>query len=333
MAFLKFTTDRTVKRLRWVMVGALLFDYFITILGQPNTYWQHPEAAVEINQGIYHSLSRGWPFYCFESLIIIVLMFLIVSILPRRTALFAIFTIILNHFFGASTWLCYHWHFGVGGLLVYGVILSAILVLWVPPMPSKATGGLFPQEPEAIMGEFKTILLVICVTLVLVDDSWRIWAWHDYTGSRAFARQFRLDVLHTNDTSGIGIFYSNTEQPIWTKFDFSNGVMESYYFRGKDTFDVTLSSNRPPRYGVFFRGPGKSVTWWLDDAGSGFFTDRIYYNTNGDFSKREVWYKEAWRLVDRRDGKNGLIIDGRWHQLARGTNETWTIEAVSTNRF
>jgi len=37
MRFFKLTTDRIVKRLRWVMVGTILFDDFITILGQPNT--------------------------------------------------------------------------------------------------------------------------------------------------------------------------------------------------------------------------------------------------------------------------------------------------------
>src|SRR5208282_940342 len=316
MAFLKSTTDRTVKRLRWVMVGFTLLDTFSTLLGQPSTYWQHPETANEMSQPWRDSLVHGWPYYCLDSLVVIALMFLIVSVIPRWIALFVLFYYILNHYFGASGWLYYHWNFGVGGLLIYGAILSAILVLCVLPTPSKATDGLFPQEPEARMGAFKTILLVICVTLVLADDSLRIWAWHDYTGSRAFARQFRLDALHTNDTSGIGIFYVKTKQPIWTKFDFSNGVMESYYFRGKDTFDVTLSSNQPPKYAVYFRGSGKSVTWWLDRPGIGSFTERIFYDTNGDFSKYEVWLDNTWQLVDRRDGTNGLVINGQWHRLA-----------------
>jgi hypothetical protein len=143
MRFFKLTTDRIVKRLRWVMVGTILFDDFITILGQPNTYWQHPEAAVEINQGIYHSLSRGLPFYLFYSLVIVLFAFLFVSILPRRIALIAIFTAILNHYFGASTWLCYHWNFGPGGAFIYGIILSVILVLWVFSTASKAS----PEKP------------------------------------------------------------------------------------------------------------------------------------------------------------------------------------------
>jgi hypothetical protein len=142
--------------------------------------------------------------------------------------------------------------------------------------------------------------------------------------------------MHTNDVSGLSINDAKTGQPIWTKFGFghdSNSIMESYYFQGKDAFDVTLSSNRPPRFGVYFRGPGKSVTWWLDRPGIGSFTERIYYGTNGDFSKHEVWFDNTWQLVDRRDEKNGLVIDGQWHQLTFDTNRAWTIETASTNHF
>jgi len=333
MAFLKSTTDRTVKRLRWVMVGFTLLDTFSTLLGQPSTYWQHPETANELSQSWRHSLNQGWPYFCLDSLIVLILVFLIVSIIPRRIALFVIFTYILNHFFGASWWLCYHWHFGVGGVLIYGIILSAILVLWVFPKPSKATDGLLPQEPDATMGASKTGLLVICITLLLADDSSRIWAWHDYAGYLTFAKQFRLEALHTNDMSGIGFFYANTEQPIWTKFDFSNNVMESYYFRGKDTFDVASSSDRPTKYSAYFHGPGKSVVWWLDRQGLGSFTERIFYDTNGDLSKYEVWLGHSWQLVDRRHGKNGVVIDGQWHQLAFDTNRAWTVETTTTNHF
>ncbi|HEY3932201.1 MAG TPA: hypothetical protein VGM58_07510 [Verrucomicrobiae bacterium] len=172
------------------------------------------------------------------------------------------------------------------------------------------------------------ILLVVVGLLFLIDIGWRVWVWHHYAAGREVLKNFKVEYLHTNDWSGIGIFDAKSDQPIWTKFDIghdSNSIMESYYFRGKDTFDVTVTSNRPPKYGVFFRGSGKSVTWWLDDVGSGLFTDRISYNTNGNFYKREIWYKEAWHLVDRRNETNGIVINGKWFQLGRDTNG-WTIE-------
>jgi len=187
------------------------------------------------------------------------------------------------------------------------------------------------------MKTFKTILLVVGVTLVLADVSWRIWTWHHYADYRAFVRQFTVGEMHTNDTLGLVIYDAKTGQPIWSKFEFGhdgNSIMESYYFQGKDTFDVALSSNRPPKYSVYFRGSGKSETWWLDRLGNGSFTERIYYYTNGEFSKREAWYHNQWQLVDRRDGTNGLVINGMWHAFARtGTNETWTLAGVSTNNF
>jgi hypothetical protein len=108
MAFLKFTTDRAAKRLRWVMVGATIFDKFNTLLGQPATYWQHPNTADEINQSWHYSLSHGLPFYLLDSFGIIVMLFLIVSLIPKKIALIVMLTAILNHFFGASFWLCYH---------------------------------------------------------------------------------------------------------------------------------------------------------------------------------------------------------------------------------
>jgi hypothetical protein len=112
----------------------------------------------------------------------------------------------------------------------------------------------------------------------------------------------------------------------------TNSKMETYYFRGKDVFDIALSSNRPPKYGVYFYGPGKSSTTWLDRRGIGSFTERIFYDTNGDFSKHEVCVDNTWQPVVRRNGKNGLVIDGRWHQLVFDANGALTIEGALTNR-
>jgi hypothetical protein len=139
MSFFKFTADRIVKRLRWVMVGVIIFDKLNTLFGQPATYWQHPETAEEMNHGVYHFLSGGFPTYLFYSVVSIIVLFLFVSIIPRKIALIVIFVAILNHYLGASTWLCYHWHFGAGGPLIYSIILSVILVWLIFPTPQKAS--------------------------------------------------------------------------------------------------------------------------------------------------------------------------------------------------
>ena len=186
------------------------------------------------------------------------------------------------------------------------------------------------------MRGFKTILLVVSIVLVAADISWRVWAWHHCSEGRAILQRFKVEYTHTNDVSSIGIYDAKSGQPIWTEFDFNHDGTpdnESYFFLGQDVFDITLSSNRPPKYSVWFRGPGKSVTWWLDHQGSGSFTERIFYDTNGVPAKHEVWYDNTWHLVERRDEKNGLVIDGQWRHLASNTNGTWTTEAVSTNHL
>jgi hypothetical protein len=184
------------------------------------------------------------------------------------------------------------------------------------------------------MRAFKTILLVVIALLVLADVSWRVWAWRHYAAGRAVLAHFKVEYTHTNDWSGIGIFDAKTSKPVWVRWDIGhdgNSSIESSYFQGHDVLDVTTTSNGPPKYSVFFGGPGKSVTWWLDRLGSGSFTERIFYDTNGVPAKHEVWYDNAWQLVDRRDGTNGLVIDGQWHQLAIDTNRTWTTKAASIN--
>jgi hypothetical protein len=183
------------------------------------------------------------------------------------------------------------------------------------------------------MKAFKGIPLWACIlgALLLANLAWISWNLHHYTDIRTAGKHFRMEVLHTNDASGVGLFLMNTgqEQPLWTEFNFGdNGSQSDYYFRGQDVFGITVSSNMPPRYNVLFRGPGKSVTWWLDRRGSGAFTERIFYDTNGITARHEVWYDNTWQLVDRRNGKNGLIITGEWSQLAFGTNGTWAIGTV-----
>ena len=46
MPHIKFTDHPIVKRLRWLMVGAICFSIFSTLLGQPESFWQRPETAI-----------------------------------------------------------------------------------------------------------------------------------------------------------------------------------------------------------------------------------------------------------------------------------------------
>jgi hypothetical protein len=136
MSFFKLTSDISVKRLRWVMVGAMLFDKMNTLLGQPGEYWQHPTAANEGDAFFRFFLSQGLPVYLFFSIAYISIVFWFVSVVPKRCGLIIIFAFLLGHFLGASTWLAYRWHFGITGPIVYGIILSVLIVL-----------SAFPERP------------------------------------------------------------------------------------------------------------------------------------------------------------------------------------------
>ena len=137
MPFITFTTDRIVRRLRWVVVCVTLSDKFVTILGQSHAYWLHPQRANEGNHLVRYFLSRGLPAYLLYSLAELSITFLLISILPRRLALVLIFTAIFGHFFGACTWLAYYWHFGACSPIIYGIILGVVLVPLVFSAPEK----------------------------------------------------------------------------------------------------------------------------------------------------------------------------------------------------
>lgn len=97
-----------------------------------------------------------------------------------------------------------------------------------------------------------------------------------------------------------------------------------YYCRGTNVLDVFDAPGRLPLYQFEFHGPGKSQVWWLNSGGGSFFTQRISYDTNGVLSKNELWYDRAWHSVDRRNGTNGIVINGQWHRIRYDTNHMVT---------
>ena len=187
------------------------------------------------------------------------------------------------------------------------------------------------------------IWTIILILLLLANLGWMWWNSSRHSGLRAAGKQFKIEMLHTNGASGVGIFEGKTEQPLWVEWDLdSDGKADqvNYFFQGKDVFDVSLSSNHPPKFSVYFRSSSADTTrrcrirmhpptvsrsrekrtWWIDDGGNGSFSERIYYNTNGNFYRREAWYNEAWQVVDRRNERNGIVINGAWRQLHLDTN-------------
>ena len=110
------------------MVCTMLVDSGITLLGQPSSYWHDPQSAREVNVLFRYCLCHGLPAYILTILIYIPVVFWLVSIFPRRLALVSVFSFLLGHYFGASTWLTYYWHLGMSAAVFYGIILSTAVV-------------------------------------------------------------------------------------------------------------------------------------------------------------------------------------------------------------
>jgi len=121
-------TDNIIRRLRWVMVCVILFDFANTLLGQPSTFWQHPETMNERNQLVHSIAAHGYLPLILFMLFYTVGAFFFVSIARKRLALIGLFSFILCDYHGAAAWLERHWGFGSAGFIIYGILLAVVLV-------------------------------------------------------------------------------------------------------------------------------------------------------------------------------------------------------------
>lgn len=137
MQLIKFPDDQVVKRLRWVMIGAMLFSMVNTLCGQPESFWRNPETAIRgdglsIHNATNHTfdffLGQSWQAYLIASLIYLLALFLIVSMLPRAAALITIFAVVFAHYFGACNWLAVRWHLGMKASTLYSLVLAPMIV-------------------------------------------------------------------------------------------------------------------------------------------------------------------------------------------------------------
>jgi hypothetical protein len=129
----EFNANMIVRRLRWVMVGAMIFDSANTLLGQPSSYWEHPETANEGFQLARFFIVRGPSAYLFYDMVIFSGYLFFVSNIPAKAGLLAVSAITISSYFGGCTWLYYHWHLGAKGPVIYGIILSVVYVLLAFP--------------------------------------------------------------------------------------------------------------------------------------------------------------------------------------------------------
>ncbi len=110
------------------MAGVILFDMAATFAGQPASYWSDPATVHEGNRLFHWVMSRGYPVAMLVDAVYLAGSVLLVSILPWRLGLTLLFALVLGHYFGGSTWLCFRYGLGAQGMVLYGLLLAAVLV-------------------------------------------------------------------------------------------------------------------------------------------------------------------------------------------------------------
>jgi hypothetical protein len=116
------------NKLRWLLVAVILFDFAVTILGQPASYWHDPLSADEGNALFRWFMVRGAVCYFAFILSYVVGVWALVTALPRKAALITGLIFLLAHYFAASTWLSYHFRLSMAGPIMYAVVLSIALM-------------------------------------------------------------------------------------------------------------------------------------------------------------------------------------------------------------
>jgi hypothetical protein len=141
------TIDPAIKRLRWMMVVMILSDLTVTLIGQPSSYWHHPETMHEANSVSRLFLGYGWWAYFLYDLVYAFGAFQLVSRLSRSIASVSVFAFILGHFNGVSCWFFYQWRMGMEAPVIYGTILGVVIVLMAFSR-SRTTNEMPNQSPE-----------------------------------------------------------------------------------------------------------------------------------------------------------------------------------------
>jgi len=118
--------ENIFKRLRGAMIGAIVIDAANTFWGQPRTYWSDPSTAYEHNPFVRFFARLGYLPFILYWVVYAAAAFFIVSRVPRRFAPIAIFTFILPHYFGATSWWVYTWGYGQKAATIYGFALAVV---------------------------------------------------------------------------------------------------------------------------------------------------------------------------------------------------------------
>lgn len=125
------------NKLLFLLAVVIAFDFLVTVLGQPASYWLRPHTAVEGNPVFRWFMFQGAACYFVFIAAYIVGVVILVSRLPRQAAFIVGLVFLLSHYFAASTWLAFHFNFNMAGPAIYALVLSIVLIWIRQPSDSK----------------------------------------------------------------------------------------------------------------------------------------------------------------------------------------------------
>ena len=129
------------NKLLWLLAAVIVFDFGITMLGQPASYWHHPHTADEGNPVFRWFMIRGAIVYLAFVFGYVAGVVALVSRLPRQAAIITGLVFLLSHYFAGSTWLDFHFHLNMVGRAIYALVLSIALILIFKSVDWKACFG------------------------------------------------------------------------------------------------------------------------------------------------------------------------------------------------
>jgi len=130
-AILPVIKDRKGEVLRWLcwlLALTTTVDGTFTLIGQPASYWRNPLMVHEANPLAKFFLETGWWAYAAYIAALIAIPSLLSMRVSRSTGWMIVLGATLGGLFGGSNWLFYEWRLGLQSPLLYGTILSFMIV-------------------------------------------------------------------------------------------------------------------------------------------------------------------------------------------------------------
>jgi len=117
-----------LRRLCWMMALTNAIDAVLTLIGQPGAYWQNHAIVYEANPASKFFLEKGWWAYAAYILVQIGAVWLLAVRVSPLIGWAIAFAMTLGGFCGGSNWLFFVWRLGLQAPLLYGLLLSTLIV-------------------------------------------------------------------------------------------------------------------------------------------------------------------------------------------------------------